>query len=395
MITLKLAYRNIMGAGLRTWLNVGILSFIYVLIIWHQGLFTGMQRQASRDMIKDEVAGGQYWHKNYDPYDPLSWEDSHGPVPELINDLVRTGRAVPILFRPATIYPGGRGQSVLIRGVDPSQKILEIPTTTLGAPLNILPVMIGKIMARKNDLKVADILTIQWRDANGTFDAIDGEIVDIMNTNVPTIDQGQIWVPLERLRQMSALPNEATVIVVESGGGTYSDLPGLDLPGWTFRNQGYLLKDLTDMVKTKRVGGAIMYVILLFLAMLAIFDTQVLSIFKRRKEIGTLMALGMVRSRVIALFTLEGAMHGLMAVVVAAIYGIPLLIITSLKGIPMPGTAEEYGFALTSRMFPYYSAWLVGGTILIVLLTVTVVSFLPSRKIAGMKPTDAIRGKLS
>ena len=390
MITLKLAYRNLIGAGLRTWLNVGILSFIYVLIIWHQGLFTGMQRQAAMDMIKDEVAGGQYWNQNYDPYDPLSLEDSHGPVPDLLNNLVRTNQAVPILIRPATIYPEGRAQSILIKGITPKQNILAIPTHKLDSPMDTLPLMIGKTMAGKNDFALGDMLTIQWRDANGTFDAIDGEIVEIMNTHVPTIDQGQIWVSLERLQQMAVLPNEATLIVVESGD---TIRPGLS--GWDFHTQDDLLKDLNNMVRTKRVGGAIMYVILLFLAMLAIFDTQVLSIFKRRKEIGTLMALGMLRTQVIALFTFEGAMHGLMAVVLAALYGIPLLIFTTMKGIPMPGSAEEYGFALTSRLFPYYSMWLVGGTILIVLMTVTIVSYLPSRKIAGMKPTDAIKGKLS
>jgi ABC-type lipoprotein release transport system permease subunit len=129
--------------------------------------------------------------------------------------------------------------------------------------------------------------------------------------------------------------------------------------------------------------------------MLAIFDTQVLSIFRRRKEIGTLMALGMIRARVIVLFTLEGTLHGILAIVIAAIYGIPLLIYTANKGIPMPSTAEEYGFALSTRLVPYYSAWLVGGTVLLVMLTVLIVSFLPSRKISGLKPTDALKGKLS
>lgn len=390
MITFKLAYRNLVGAGLRTWLNVGILSFTYVLIIWHQGLFSGMQRQASRDMIKDEVAGGQYWHVNYDPYDPFSLEESHGPVPDSLKSQIQTGRAVPILLRPATVYPEGRAQSVVVRGIDPDQTILDIPTASLSRSNSTLPVMVGKIMARKIGLGTGDFLTIQWRDVNGTFDAVDGQIVEIMDTNVPGIDLGQVWIPLEGLRRMSALPGEASMIVVKPG----TVVPA-DLSGWTFRDPDYLLKDLTYMVKTKRVGGAIMYVILLFLAMLAVFDTQILSIFRRRKEIGTLMALGMVRSRVVALFTLEGAMHGLMAVAAAAVYGIPVLIWTTLKGIPMPSMAEDHGFALASRLFPFYSVWLVGGTVLIIMLAVTIVSYLPSRKISKMNPTDAIKGKLS
>jgi len=390
MIILRLAYRNLVGAGLRTWLNVGVLSFTYVLIIWHQGLFSGMYRQASRDVIKDEIAGGQYWFEKYDPYDALSLEESHGIIPSQLESLIQNKKAAPILIRQGTIYPEGRVQSVLIKGIDPDQTVLDIPTHKLTGDPITLPVMVGKLMAKKNSFQIGDYVTIRWRDANGTFDAADGEIVQIMNTNVPTMDMGQLWVPLKNLQEMSILKNEATIIVVGQETKSHGDLPG-----WLFKGHDFLLKDITDMVRSKRVGGAVIYVVLLFLAMLAIFDTQVLSIFRRRKEIGTLMALGMVRTRVIVLFTLEGTLHGILAIAIAAIYGIPILIYTANKGIPMPNTAEEYGIALSTRLFPFYSAWLVGGTVLLVVLTVLIVSYLPSRKISGLKPTEALKGKLS
>jgi putative ABC transport system permease protein len=390
MLTLKLAYRNLVGAGLRTWLNVGVLSFTYVLIIWHQGLFSGMHRQASRDFIKDEIAGGQYWMEKYDPYDPLSLDESHGVIPGQLDFLIKNKQATPILIRQGTIYPEGRVQTVLIKGIDPAQTLLDIPTAKLSRDTIELPVMVGKLMAKKNALQIGDTLTIRWRDVNGTFDAADGEIVTVMNTNVPTMDTGQLWVPLKRLQEMAGLENEATLVVVDQ------ELRNLtDLPGWRFKDHDYLLKDINDVIKSKRAGSAVLYAILLFLSMLAIFDTQVLSIFRRRKEIGTLMALGMVRSEVIALFTLEGMLHGILGIAIAALYGIPALIITGKIGIPLPSTAEEYGFALPTRLFPVYSAWLVSGTVLIVMLTVTIVSYLPSRKISGLKPTEVLKGKLS
>ena len=389
MVTLKLAYRNLVGAGLRTWLNVAVLSFTYVLIIWHQGLFSGMHEQASRDYIKDEIAGGQYWIDGYDPYDPLTLEESHGVVLEPFEFLIEAKQATPILIRQGTIYPEGRVQSALIKGIDPDQTILDIPTDRLRSDEIYLPVMIGKLMAKRNSLHIGDEITIRWRDANGTFDAADGTIVEIMNTNVPTIDMGQVWVPLKRLQEMSGLVNEATIVVVKKGVRQYEDLSD-----WKFKGHDFLLKDINDMIKSKRFGGAVLYVILLFLAMLAIFDTQVLSIFRRRKEIGTLMALGMIRSRVIALFTLEGAMHGILGIAIAAIYGIPILIYSAKTGIPLPSTGEEYGFALTTRLFPAYSAWLVCGTVFIIMVTVTIVSYLPSRKISHVRPTDALKGKL-
>jgi len=49
------------------------------------------------------------------------------------------------------------------------------------------------------------------------------------------------------------------------------------------------------------------------MALLAVFDTQVLAIFRRRKEMGTLMALGMTRWDIISLFTLEGSLLGILA----------------------------------------------------------------------------------
>jgi putative ABC transport system permease protein len=46
-------------------------------------------------------------------------------------------------------------------------------------------------------------------------------------------------------------------------------------------------------------------------------------------------------------------------------------------------------------LYPVYGAHLVLFTTLLVLLSVTVVSGLPASRIANLKPTDAIRGKLS
>jgi putative ABC transport system permease protein len=77
-IAIQLAFRNLLGAGLRTWLNAIVLSFSFVAIIWMQGLMVGWDYQAKRDMQEWEIGKGQYWHALYDPYDGLSLENSHG-----------------------------------------------------------------------------------------------------------------------------------------------------------------------------------------------------------------------------------------------------------------------------------------------------------------------------
>jgi ABC-type lipoprotein release transport system permease subunit len=189
---------------------------------------------------------------------------------------------------------------------------------------------------------------------------------------------------------MLQMPGEATLLVTAKGGPSLGHVEG-----WVFRDLDFLLKDLQEIIQSKSIGGAIFYTILLLLAMLAIFDTQVFAIFRRRKEIGTLIALGMTRNRVIRLFTIEGAMHGILAALMAAVWGIPFLAWLASTGWAMPQATDDFGMAIAERIYPYYSVGLVVGTTAIVMMAVTIVSFIPARRIARLKPTDAIRGKTS
>jgi len=80
---------------------------------------------------------------------------------------------------------------------------------------------------------------------------------------------------------------------------------------------------------------------------------------------------------------------------VALVFGMPLLFLLSAKGIAIPKVTEGYGYALSDRLFPVYSAGLVLGTAILVMIIVTIVSFLPTREIAKLKPTEALKGKIS
>jgi putative ABC transport system permease protein len=393
MIIPKLALRNLLGAGMKTWLNVAVLSMAYVAIIWTQGIYIGLDAEVSRAMIAAEYGGGQYWAESYDPFDPFTLQDAHLPLAGPTQNLIEQGKATPILIIQATLYPGGRILPTLLKGIDPAQKLLDLPSSALKPSDHEIPALIGGRMSTTSGLKKGDVVTVRWRDANGTFDAKDLQIVEVMKTIDPGIDGGQVWLPLPSLQEMAGMKSQATLVVLEK-----NSTPGGTISGWTFRGLDYLLKDIKSLVQAKTIGASILYVILLFLAMLAIFDTQVLAIFKRRKEIGTIMALGFSRVKVIELFTFEGAMNGILAAVFGAVYGIPLLAYTAIHGFGMPGGQGDgfssFGFAVGRKLYPTYSVRLIIGTIILVFVITTVVSFLPTRKIARLKPTDALRGKL-
>ncbi|MFC2125724.1 ABC transporter permease, partial [Bacteroidota bacterium] len=163
---------------------------------------------------------------------------------------------------------------------------------------------------------------------------------------------------------------------------------------WVFKDHDFLCAAMDEVIRMKRVGGSIFYGIIMMLAMLAVFDTQILSIFRRQREIGTFIAMGMTRGQVVSMFTVEGTMHAVLAALVGAVYGIPLLYWSAVAGWAMPEGTDDYGLPIADKIYPAYSLGLVIITIIIVMLTTAIVSYLPSRKIAKMNPTLAIKGKI-
>jgi ABC-type lipoprotein release transport system permease subunit len=231
-------------------------------------------------------------------------------------------------------------------------------------------------------------MLVRWRDKNGTFDAVELRIAGIFDCNVPTVDNGQVWIALDKLQKMTGLDGEASFFVVAK---SYA---GNDFEGWKYKDSKFLLSDLDKIIRSKKIGQAIIYLLLLFIALLAIFDTQVLSIFRRQKEIGTYIALGMTRYQVVGIFTFEGAAHSILAIILGAVYGIPFLLFLNKTGIPMPAAGGQMGISIAEKIFPFYSLGLIIFSLLLVVLTASLVSYLPAKKIARMNPTDALKGKL-
>ena len=352
-------------------------------------MYDGMLQHAKQVTMDTEIAGGAYWHPEYDPLDPMTFEDAHSAPPAAVQALVGEKKAFPVLVSQASIYPGGRIMPIIMKGIPPAQDIVNMPTGALFGHEDIdIPVLIGKGMASESKLEVGDAFTIRWLDADLTYDANEGTVVHIMDTENFKLDMGHIWIPLNKAQSMLAMEGEATYVTYEKGVP-----PVQDKGDWIPRDINYLVQDMEAIIEADKPGAQIMYLILLALAAMGIFNAQVLSIFRRGREIGTLMAIGMTRPRVVGLFTLEGGLNAVLAGVATLIFFGPVLWYFGEYGIPLPIDYTEMGLIMAKRLIPVYTIGLVVSTTILVSIIVLIVSYIPSRRIARMKPTDALRGK--
>lgn len=189
---------------------------------------------------------------------------------------------------------------------------------------------------------------------------------------------------------MTGMGNEATYIVLNKEAKIKSDLSG-----WKYKSDYFLLSDVRAMEKAERVESIIIFIILLSLALLAVYDTQTLSIFRRQKEIGTYVALGMTPKKVTSLFTLEGTTYSVLAVLFAAIWGTPLLYLFAKTGLPMPEAYTNIGLPLGEAIYPVYKITSLIKTIILLIILSAIISYIPAQKIAKQNIVYALKGKIN
>jgi putative ABC transport system permease protein len=351
-IAFNMAFKNLIGAGLRTWLNVSVLAFCFIVIVFYNGFLNGWQEQGKKDAMDWEFGYGQVYHADYDPYNVFTLPDAHG-----IMSKDKQENLLPILLQQGTVYPDGRMIPITIKGINPEQNLLKLPTHLLSESKAQIPVIIGDRFASGGSIKEGDELLLRWKDKNGMYDATNVTIAGIFYTNAVGVDNGQIWMSLQTLQKMTGLENEATLYIANS------QYQPKKMENWKFQNLDVLLSDFKAAVQAERIGSIVIYLVLLSIGLLAIFDTQVLSIFRRQREIGTYIALGMTRFQVLKIFTVEGAMYSVFAAITGLVLGAPLFIYTAHTGISLGVNASEMGFRLADIIYPIYGISLIVGTL--------------------------------
>ncbi len=162
-----------------------------------------MLQHAKQVTMDTEIAGGAYWHPEYDPLDPMTFEDAHSAPPTAVQALVDEKKAFPVLVSQASIYPGGRIMPAIMKGILPGQNIVNMPTDALSGHEDIaIPVLIGKGMASDTKLVVGDAFTIRWLDTDRTYDADEGLGVLKMREGVSAQTAPEL-APLSSIKNLS------------------------------------------------------------------------------------------------------------------------------------------------------------------------------------------------
>ena len=382
-----IARKNFYRQGMRAFLNVLVTALSIIALIFMLSLLNGFQAQSTRNLVKTDIGGGHYRVPGFDILAPTEWEDHTLKVPGKLLQLPTTDK-VEVLVQQGQLYPNRRLYPVQIRGISMDQTLLSLPLDNLKKfdqkIEDVIPAVVGVKIARKAHLKKGDMLTLKWRDKSGAVDAMDILIVDVGDMINPRIDDGVVWLRLDHLRLMTDRDNEVSWVAVRNYIGA--------VDSFDFQPVEHLMADLLALFNQDRRNSKILWSILMILVCTSVFNTQVLNIFKRQKEIGTLMALGMDSHRIVRIFTLEGTLAAIWALLIAAVLGIPFFIWYQGVGFDVTHLSEAT-FPVRETIYPDYQTLEIFYSLAIVFVLMVLAAWLPVRKITRLDPTLALRGR--
>ena len=143
----------------------------------------------------------------------------------------------------------------------------------------------------------------------------------------------------------------------------------------------------SDVIAIQRFLIGLISFVLYAIVLTGIANTMLMSVYERVREIGTLLAVGLRRRQILALFLLEAAVLGVLGAAMVAAVGRGIVALLAWKGIPLRVGGGAIDTILRPQVEPAYLAAVgmlaVAGAVLS--------AAYPAHKASQMNPVDALR----
>jgi ABC-type antimicrobial peptide transport system permease subunit len=135
------------------------------------------------------------------------------------------------------------------------------------------------------------------------------------------------------------------------------------------------------------LSGALIFVLMVIICV-GIMNTLWIAIRERTREIGTLRAIGMQRTRVMTMFVIEAFSLGLLGTLTGAAVGTAVCLGLNAADVKVPPGVQF--FTMSDTLHLAVNAGAVAGSIVFITACTTLVALIPSYLAARMKPVTAM-----
>lgn len=404
-LVVRIGWRNLWRNRRRTWLTAGGIAFAVLLVV----SFMALQLGQYDVMVENATAlmAGHVQVQNEEYLVDSRFEDTI----EGVSGILATLRATPGVasvaprveaFALASVDERSFGAQVL--GIDIAAELDTVRFVkmlkegrTLEGPEDTV---IGSVLARNLGAGIGDEVVVLGSGKEGGVAAMVFTVVGLLETGMADLDRVLLLADIGEVQAGFGLVDEVHSLVirtddVERAPELVKRLDAALPENLEVRNWDAVMPELKQGIEVDKIGGRIMYGIIMALVVFSVVNSFIMTIFERTKEFGMLLAIGMRPGKIMLMVQWEALFVCLLGVGIGMILAMALTLWLMNTGIYLGEAMEEYArqFYMPDRMYPALSVEALLVSPLIMLIGTQLAAFLPSLRIRGLRPVEALRSE--
>ncbi len=403
MMLFSMAVKNILRSKRRTFRTIAILSMGVVIFVFYGTLMSGFNNISLEETIKEDTAHIQIRNKDFDEDFPYATDNMFR------FDATKLNAVEGISYTP-TIRLNGEvdnyedTMSLITFGIDPitANDVFEIKTTAQKSLGDMA--WLGSSLAQDMNLSVGDYINITFRTNEGAFISAEYEIGGLLNSANFLFSKNGVMIDLTELQSMLNTDSITYVNIKVEDDNQIENIKNNikdSYPSLSVLGLDELTKDLQALNSTKNAFMYPFYGIIALITFLGLANSILISVWEKRKTMGTLRSLGFYDNEIVRIFIYEGFCIGLIGAIIGVLLGVLINIPMASVGLDFASLAAtgsgDFVFDADFYVPPVMkSSWdpvFFLGPLIVIPFASVFISYFPARKSIKMSIVDCIQNK--
>ena len=408
-LVIKVSWRSIWRSRRRTWITLSAIAFGLALAVFFVAFADGIYNQMIDDATR--MQGGHFTLEHPEYRDAPAVDLFIGDIAacrarvEALDGVLGTKA---LILGQGVARSGSGAVGVAVMGVEPAIEARGSPLARKIVAGSFLEdgdrrkTVIGAKLAERLKLQVGKKLVITTNDAAGEIVEELVRVKGVFEIGADEVDTYILQIPMAFARLLYGLgEDDATQlgVLLENAASRRHVMAAARefIPdSVALRTWEEVLPDLADYVRVDRAGNRIFQGIVIFLSLFTIFNTILMSVLERTRELAMQLALGASASLLRLQIVVEGALLGALGSSLGVALGGALGYWMQIEGLDMSrfysSGVDVSGFAIDTIVYADVTFDLLASMWLLVFVATVLLSLIPGRQISRIPVADVLRG---